>query len=43
MVVNDDAEHLDKRGGLTFFAGKPAPSEDKNVSTMRSESLLILI
>ncbi|MGY2214768.1 hypothetical protein ACW9IM_29680, partial [Pseudomonas pergaminensis] len=42
MVVNDDVGCMDKRGGLTFFAGKPAPTVDR-VSTMRSESLLILI
>ncbi len=42
MVVNDDVGCLDERGGLTFFAGKPAPTRDR-VSTMRSESLLILI
>ena len=42
MVVNDDVGCLDERGGLTFFAGKPAPTMDR-VSTMRSESLLILI
>ncbi|AQT93893.1 hypothetical protein B1R45_11675 [Pseudomonas azotoformans] len=42
MVFNDDAGNQTKRGVLTFFAGKPAPTVDR-VSTMRSESLLILI
>ena len=42
MVFNDDAGNQTKRGVLTFFAGKPAPTMDR-VSTMRSESLLILI
>jgi len=41
MVFNDDAGDQTKRGGLTFFAGKPAPTRDR-VSTMRSESFLIL-
>ncbi|MGY1883659.1 hypothetical protein ACW9IZ_31730, partial [Pseudomonas azotoformans] len=40
--VNDDAGNQTKRGVLTFFAGKPAPTVDR-VYTMRSESLLILI
>ena len=26
MVVNDDVGNQAKRGGLTFFAGKPAPT-----------------
>jgi len=42
MVVNDDAGNQNERGVLTFFAGKPAPTVN-SVSTMRSESLLILI
>ncbi len=29
MVVNDDAGNQTKRGVLTFFAGKPAPTEDE--------------
>ena len=29
MVVNDDVGYLDERGDLTFFAGKPAPTESK--------------
>ncbi len=37
MVVNDDAGNQTECGVLTFFAGKD------RVSTMRSESLLILI
>ncbi len=29
MVFNDDAGNQTKRGGLTFFAGKPAPTENE--------------
>ncbi len=29
MVVNDDVGCLDERGALTFFAGKPAPTENE--------------
>ena len=29
MVYNDDAGNQTKRGGLTFFAGKPAPTENE--------------
>ena len=29
MVVNDDVGCLDERGGLTFFAGKPAPTRPR--------------
>ena len=29
MVVNDDVGCLDERGGLTFFAGKPAPTSPR--------------
>ncbi|WP_421558578.1 hypothetical protein [Pseudomonas canadensis] len=29
MVVNDDAANQNERSGLTFFAGKPAPTEDE--------------
>ena len=43
MVVNDNAANQTARGAREFFAGKPAPQRTKSVSTMRSESLLILI
>ena len=29
MVVNDDAGNQNERGVLTFFAGKPAPTENE--------------
>ncbi len=29
MVVNDDVGYLDERGVLTFFAAKPAPTENE--------------
>ena len=29
MVDNDDVGCLDERGGLTFFAGKPAPTRPR--------------
>ncbi|MGY2044371.1 hypothetical protein ACW9I9_18570, partial [Pseudomonas pergaminensis] len=43
MGVNDNAASQTARGAREFFAGKPAPQSTKSVSTMRSESLLILI
>ena len=36
MVVNEDATNQNNRGALTFFAGKPAPTEKRTLDAKRA-------